>query len=1437
MVVGAPDTEEDMEVPREASSPTRSYKITEDKESNNVGFWGHNASRVEKTTAYGGNQSEKNNNHTGAVAHKMDNSIGTEDDSADQGNNVYKTNKGPVKSVPDTDDKILEELKDDFPSQMWTTSEFSQMELDAGEIDRIEQTCRPLITESRLDIAQCVATPGKRSFSGEAAKFKTETTQNSATKLSFGFSSAASFIQGHMLSDVNPDDVAGHDYEVNLESLLEDVIKAKKVSEKEGEKGRSKLLNIGRIQLNKRTEITNPTDLENHLEQVLQSRGKTNTSTVKEVHKVPFSKVSSSKVDTHASTSAATMSRTVDQGEKVQGGFQSDESNVRKVPHKISDTSANKLSTCGFKTAAGKSINMSVAAQDKARMLWDSVSEDVQDQTGENIEAGTNIYQTKLNSKEAIQPIQCGFTTAGGKEISMSVAAQISAQNLWESVSEEIKDGSSTQLKHEFSLPALPFKVLNEGASNNAGDQDDSLHGIVSKFKAFGAKPVKSLQEDMKQNAPSAFDKRYKGFQPFKAPKVIKDSSKLTGTKLDNASLEFSKNSRRLTSQNISVETGAERSTDVGSMELAAKTSAKDVGEYQLANTDTGENYSIRNALAQSNEKAIAVGSVSSCASQAQPPVAAQDSFLASSEHLNISEGKSLTSDHKNLVVNKEWGKKDPQSPFSYTLVADPDQTQSESELLKKQPNQYPTDTENKVSEDLGMKVSVSASPKLPKDNIFTKDMEDSEIQDLFGESTDKDVGEMCFFQCKVDPSRARANGMQSESNVDENTKENFILTESSRPSPQTHTSYIFPSDTMNSHQTESASSDKVFALDRDGKTASCSNEIQGADVTLGSELLKPCEPQTQSKGSFLEISRDLINSKGEEVFCEQGMQINTVSDSAICDADKHLQNAKAVQLQDNHAPILSKFSSSGFSTASGKAVSVPEKSLCHSKAFFDDDGADELEDKTSVETEEKNISSSPSSSRFSTAPETSPPVSEESISCAKTRPEDNSKSSCEAATDQAISMQKFSGFSTASGKSVSVSEKSLCHAETILDDDAQSLWGNKDKHLMSKPNLCRFSSSSETLVPDSEKTPCDVANDLISGDKYICEANTDKTVSKLRPSGFSIASGKKVSGSGKALSHAKTFLDEDGQNVCKTIEKHIHIPCPSGFTTASGISVSISEKALVHARTFLHDDINSCQTEVENSVSTLKSSGFSTAAGKSVTASEESLYHARIQLDNDAESSCVTTSNMISSKPSFSGFSTAAGKSVTVAEKSLCHVRTLLENDAETSCATTKSLVASKPSFSGFSTAAGKSVTVTEKSLCHVRTLFENDAETSCATTNSLVASKPSFSGFSTAGGKSVSVSEKALHHAKSLFDNTDECPSQMRNINTSPLCTTDNQGRMKVDISADKPIYLAVLNMTNEAIGNVKAISRDEAQLADKMDLKNGEEIKLPCDTRKIQ
>ncbi|XDV32091.1 hypothetical protein PO909_002983 [Leuciscus waleckii] len=432
--------------------------------------------------------------------------------------------------------------------------------------------------------------------------------------------------------------------------------------------------------------------------------------------------------------------------------------------------------------------------------------------------------------------------------------------------------------------------------------------------------------------------------------------------------------------------------------------------------------------------------------------------------------------------------------------------------------------------------------------------------------------------------------------------------------------------------------------------------------------------------------------------------------------------------IQNEFSKLLPLNGNCGFSTASGKKVSISAGAIQRAKDVFSE--------------------------------------SVDGISCANISPK--TKKVVDNQTDY-ISSREHKRFCTAGGMNVAVSATGLQRAKYLFRDcEEESLSSNDLQHQHCKD----FSNVSEkTLI--KVKPAFAGSSDVPFSHEPETGNSSGTTV------GFTTAGGKKVAISATALQRAKSLFNDCEEEVASVSLQH---QACKGFSTASRKDVTVSENALREVRAaFAGCEDASFSHEPKNS--SVNNVGFSTAGGKKVAISANALQKAKSLFNNCEEENLAYGSLQ---HQGCKGFSTASGKDVTVSENALREVRAAFAGCEDASYSHEPKN--SSGSNVGFSTAGGKKVAISATALHMAKSLFKVCEEEDVASVELLSEKvlpqtksshrksedivdeieqlKKKNCGFSTASGKGVSVSKVALEEASKLFR---DCDAQ--------VTATDNQ------------------------------------------------------------
>ncbi|XP_076832358.1 breast cancer type 2 susceptibility protein isoform X2 [Brachyhypopomus gauderio] len=396
----------------------------------------------------------------------------------------------------------------------------------------------------------------------------------------------------------------------------------------------------------------------------------------------------------------------------------------------------------------------------------------------------------------------------------------------------------------------------------------------------------------------------------------------------------------------------------------------------------------------------------------------------------------------------------------------------------------------------------------------------------------------------------------------------------------------------------------------------------------------KNCELGTcQTSQSIQSNGFKLASGKGVSVSASAIQKSKTI----FKDIDNSEKCSNGIKLEDGRAKLDSeanrnhKNSVKGCKMVSDKGVSISEKAFMKAKTFFkarDLDCTDISQgngDKSSVMDDCGFKALAGSAAHL---PEIDS-VNKESLSLKQQSTALNKYVQKEFTKTSAETLQSTSGcsFSTASGKMVSVSAEALQRAKAVLGDSADA-------------------------------SPCDKRMEILE----------ENNVPETRPAvlgrcwNFSTASGKKLAVSNKALEKAKCLLSEceveslslDGGllNSAKTLAADPERTVCSGFSTASGKGVTVSGRALAESQAVFADcsDVSADMHETESHLSIQKGLWKSShrASLRDCVPANAGRPARKVEIIQGSGL------NADALKSGNAGFSTASGKSVSVSKTSL---------------------------------------------------------------------------------------------------------------------------------------------------------------------------------------
>ena len=229
-------------------------------------------------------------------------------------------------------------------------------------------------------------------------------------------------------------------------------------------------------------------------------------------------------------------------------------------------------------------------------------------------------------------------------------------------------------------------------------------------------------------------------------------------------------------------------------------------------------------------------------------------------------------------------------------------------------------------------------------------------------------------------------------------------------------------------------------------------------------------------------------------------------------------------------------------------------------------------------------------------------------------KPTNGNKVSCSTETVE----NKPVGLTTASGKNVSVSEVSIQRAKSMLSDKESDNFSKKEGSLSKFPKFA-FSTASGKGITVSEESVKKAAKILSEVGKEEHESKDREVNEKI---GFCTVSGNKIAVSKESLQKAQNILnevDDEKYQKEKTASNVIHktnaTSANVGFVTASGSNVAVSEESIQKVKRMLGSERN----EEERSLIKTTKFGFCTASGYKIEVSKEAVKNAQ-RILNEAD-------------------------------------------------------------------------------------------------------------------------------------------------------------------------------------------------------------------------
>ncbi|CAN8032512.1 unnamed protein product [Ixodes persulcatus] len=383
-------------------------------------------------------------------------------------------------------------------------------------------------------------------------------------------------------------------------------------------------------------------------------------------------------------------------------------------------------------------------------------------------------------------------------------------------------------------------------------------------------------------------------------------------------------------------------------------------------------------------------------------------------------------------------------------------------------------------------------------------------------------------------------------------------------------------------------------------------------------------------------------------------------------------------------------------------------------------------------------------------------------------------------------------GFTTAGGQSVTVAASALAFGERLLHG-VDSVNVSESSHLRDVPSAS---------VPangqfESKALFRDITNRVVkkSGPIQLPPATLSSESAERIPTGFTTGRGAAVSVLKKSLSAAKNVLSElasrdQGVELCD------NVIVTTGFTTGNGRAVTVGQRSLHSARKFLGDqkmngedgalsEVSAFEglTAAERSV--LPSTGpeqgsfvseFQTAGDMPVCIKKTSLNHAcRLFEDECPETRCKDAERNVSTS-----FTTESGNTASASFDSLQKVALLFNETKKADIGNTTLTGDLKvgSSVSGFKTAGGRQVCIPEESLSRACKLFRDGRLEACCEDSTRTIS----TSFTAKSGSAVSVSSDSLQKVASLFGKAGK--THFGNVTSTKVCE-NRSGPAKVGVA----------------------------------------------------
>ena len=401
---------------------------------------------------------------------------------------------------------------------------------------------------------------------------------------------------------------------------------------------------------------------------------------------------------------------------------------------------------------------------------------------------------------------------------------------------------------------------------------------------------------------------------------------------------------------------------------------------------------------------------------------------------------------------------------------------------------------------------------------------------------------------------------------------------------------------------------------------------------------LRRARLNTNASGSNTIISETVIqptkmlyDDENEE--CSRLANVDLSTSSGETDTVFKATNAKDNNGNSGNGKSLNQTPNFGFATASGKKITVSEKSLKKAQMILNEVENDgRLSEITVVNEKHSNpcsiVNIKNKSAGFTTASGKNVAISDVSVQKARKFLNNKENVDCSKEETTASKIPMFA-LSTALGKETSVSKESLKKARKILNEvgsERQTRGGETNEKCESPCSTAAVKNKPLSFSTVSENSVTVSGVSIQKPNRFVTDKKNDNcsekgsSFNKTPKFGFSTAAGKEIAVSEESMKKARRILNEvDNEGYRSEIksvnEKHNNICSTTsttkanvGFTTASGNNVTVSEALIQKAKSMLDEELH----EEEKSSRAVSKFGFSTALGNKIAISEESLKKAR---------------------------------------------------------------------------------------------------------------------------------------------------------------------------------------------------------------------------------